>query len=52
MNDIFLVLPATGTTKDEITLIKEYFTNFNIEIRGIMLETDKSKTKKWWEFWK
>jgi hypothetical protein len=52
MNDIFLVLPATGTTKDELTLIKEYFTNFNIEIRGVMLETDKSKTKKWWEFWK
>jgi hypothetical protein len=52
MNDVFLVLPKTGTSKNEIERVKEYFANFNIEIRGIMLESDTSKTKKWWEFWK
>ena len=52
MSDVFLVLPRSGTSRDELTMIKEYFANFNVEIRGIMIETDKSKHKKWWEFWR
>lgn len=52
ISNVFLVLSAKGSTKDEIEKIKEYFANFNIKISGIILNTSEKKSAKWWEFWK
>lgn len=52
ISNVFLVLSGAGSTKDEIDKIKEYFSNFNVKISGVILNSSEEKKSKWWEFWK
>lgn len=52
LTNLFLVLPSKGSQKDEISYIRDYFANFNIEISGLVQESKGMSQKRWWEFWK